>query len=43
MEIARRLEVKGRSTMTKPEFVTAIDKANRNASANSNRKARTRT
>ena len=41
--IARRLNVTGRSTMTKAELVVAVDKANRTASANSNRKARTRT
>jgi ChaB len=42
MEIARRLNVTGRSTMTKAELVAAVDKANRTATATSNRKARTR-
>ncbi|MGC5012276.1 ChaB family protein [Streptosporangium sp. DT93] len=32
-EVARRLEVKGRSTMTKQELVAAIQKANRRATA----------
>ncbi|MEU4832923.1 ChaB family protein [Streptosporangium sp. NPDC023615] len=32
-EVARRLEVKGRSTMTKQELVSAIQKANRRATA----------
>ena len=31
LEVARRLEVSGRSTMTKDELVTAIEKANRKA------------
>ena len=33
LDIARRLEVHGRSTMTKDELVSAIDKANRRESA----------
>jgi len=33
MQIARRLDIGGRSTMTKDELVTAIKKANRRASA----------
>jgi len=33
MEVARRLDVDGRSTMTKDELVSAIKKANRRASA----------
>lgn len=33
MDIARRLDVPGRSTMNKPELVQAIDRANTNASA----------
>jgi cation transport regulator ChaB len=38
MELARRLDVRGRSSMTKAELVEAIDKANRNASARSLRR-----
>lgn len=37
MDIARRLDVDGRSTMNKRELVDAIDKANRNASARARR------
>jgi hypothetical protein len=33
LEVAKRLEVRGRSTMNKAELVEAIDKANRTASA----------
>jgi cation transport regulator ChaB len=33
MQIARRLDISGRSTMTKDELVTAIKKANRRATA----------
>ena len=33
LEVARRLEVRGRSTMTKDELVTAIMKANRRETA----------
>ena len=33
VEVARRLDISGRSTMTKDELVTAIKKANRRASA----------
>jgi hypothetical protein len=33
LEVAKRLEVKGRSRMTKKELVDAIDKANRSASS----------
>lgn len=33
LEVARRLDVPGRSTMTKDELVTGIEKANRRASA----------
>lgn len=36
--VAKRLDVKGRSRMTKAELVQAIDKANRSASASSLRK-----
>jgi hypothetical protein len=36
--VAKRLEVRGRSRMTKAELVNAIDKANRSASASSLRK-----
>jgi hypothetical protein len=43
MEIARRLNVPGRSTMTKAELVASIEKANRTASARSNRRARPQT
>jgi hypothetical protein len=38
MDVAKRLDVPGRSTMTKPELVKAIDKANRSTSARSRRK-----
>lgn len=37
LEVARRLDVSGRSTMSKDELVEAIDKANRNASARARR------
>ena len=40
MEVARRLDVKGRSAMTKDELVKAIDKANNRESAKSLRKKR---
>ena len=33
MDLARRLDVKGRSRMTKPELVEAIDRANRRETA----------
>jgi len=33
LDVAKRLEVRGRSKMTKAELVDAIDKANRSASA----------
>jgi hypothetical protein len=33
LDVARRLDVKGRSTMTKDELVEAIEKANRRATA----------
>ena len=36
LKIARRLDVKGRSTMTKRELVDAVKKANRRASRSSN-------
>lgn len=36
-ELARRLEVKGRSTMSRDELVEAIDRANRRATARSRR------
>jgi cation transport regulator ChaB len=39
MDIARRLDIRGRSTMTKGELVDAIEKANRRASRKS-RKSR---
>jgi hypothetical protein len=32
-DVARRLDIPGRSTMSKPELVSAIEKANRRASA----------
>jgi hypothetical protein len=35
MEVAKRLDVPGRSKMSKPELVKAIDKANRSTSAKS--------
>jgi cation transport regulator ChaB len=35
VEVARRLDISGRSTMTKSELVSAIKKANRRASARS--------
>ena len=37
MDVARKLDVPGRSKMTKPELVDAIDRANRNASARARR------
>ena len=40
MDVARRLDIPGRSKMTKAELVEAIDKANRSASASSLRKGR---
>ena len=36
-ELAQRLDVKGRSTMSKDELVTAIDKANRRETARARR------
>jgi len=39
MDVARRLEVKGRSSMTKSELVEAIGTANDRASARSRRKS----
>ncbi|MGE2737390.1 ChaB family protein [Mycolicibacterium vaccae] len=33
LDVARRLDISGRSTMTKDELVSAIEKANRRASA----------
>ena len=36
-ELARRLQVRGRSTMSKPELVSAIQKANRRATAEARR------
>ncbi|MEO6653078.1 MAG: ChaB family protein [Ilumatobacteraceae bacterium] len=38
LEIARRLEVKGRSRMTKPQLVEAIDQQNRLETARAGRK-----
>ena len=38
LDVAKRLDVKGRSTMTKAKLVEAIDKANRSATAQSARK-----
>lgn len=38
LDVAKRLDVKGRSRMKKSELVDAIDKANRSASAKSLRK-----
>ena len=40
MDVAKRLDVAGRSRMTKRELVEAIDKANRTTSARSLRKGR---
>ena len=40
MDVAKRLDITGRSKMTKAELVKAIDKANRSASASSLRKGR---
>ena len=37
MDVARKLDVSGRSKMTKDELVRAIDRANRNASARARR------
>lgn len=37
LSVARRLDISGRSTMTKTELVEAIDKANKRASAASRR------
>jgi cation transport regulator ChaB len=37
LEVAKRLDVKGRSNMKKSELVKAIDKANRSSSARSRR------
>ena len=39
LDVAKRLEVSGRSRMTKAELVDAIAKANRSASARSQRKS----
>ena len=39
MEIAKRLDVRGRSRMDKASLVDAIDKANRSASAKSGRRS----
>jgi hypothetical protein len=41
-QIAKRLEIRGRSKMNKADLVDAIDKANRNASAKSLRKSKAR-
>ncbi len=38
LDVAKRLDVNGRSRMTKAELVDAIDKANRSATAQSSRK-----
>ena len=38
LDVARRLDVKGRTRMTKAKLVEAIDKANRSATAQSARK-----
>jgi hypothetical protein len=38
LDVAKRLEVRGRSRMTKAELVDAIDRTNRSASASSLRK-----
>jgi cation transport regulator ChaB len=40
MDVARRLDVRGRSTMTKDELVEAIGKANDRASARARREGR---
>ena len=42
LDVAKRLDVSGRSRMTKAELVDAIDKANRSATAQSTRKRRGR-
>ena len=39
MELARKLDVEGRSKMTKSQLVEAIDRANRNTSARARRRA----
>jgi cation transport regulator ChaB len=39
LDVAKRLDVNGRSRMTKAELVDAIDKANRSATAQSSRKS----
>ena len=38
LDVAKRLDVKGRSSMTKSDLVDAIDKANRSATAQSSSK-----
>ena len=38
IDVARKLDVPGRSRMTKHELVDAIDRANRNASARARRR-----
>ena len=40
MDVAKRLDIKGRSKMKKAQLVKAIDKANRAATARSGRKAK---
>ena len=40
MDVARKLDVKGRSSMTKAELVDALQKANNRESARSLRKER---
>ena len=42
MEIAKRLDVRGRSTMTKAALVEAIDKANRRETARASRRSTAR-
>ena len=39
LDVAKRLDVNGRSRMTKAELVDAIDKANRSATAQSSRRS----
>ena len=39
LDLAKRLDVTGRSKMTKAELVEAVDKANRSATARSSRKS----
>ena len=42
LQIAKRLDIRGRSAMTKADLVVAIDKANQSASAKSLRESKIR-